>query len=274
MARYGQTSQDDYFADVAGNVQRQRSQPERLQVSPYDTSYRVDETNNGRGNSDGFGLSYYDDGFVVGLCLDLELLAKTQGKKSLDDVEHALWRLCQNGRPGFEEGEIRTQLVAIGGDSFGPLYDKIVMQPGELPVEAALARVGLELSTQSMTRSDVGFQSQPNVAKAGMEVMSIRNEEIGNVLPKGTVIRSINDKNITGTSPQELRGTFQSAINGITPGTELRMRVLLPGQEQESVAVIKMLGVPFTRTEVKSVATPSAEQLRLRSLWLAKRRAG
>src|SRR5205807_716341 len=112
------------------------------------------------------------------------------GKRSLDDVELALWRLCRNNRPGFEEDEIRKQLIAAGGEALGPLYDRIVMAPGELPVEAALAHVGLELGTHSESRADVGFLSQPNVEKAGMQVFSAKNAEIGSMLPNGTVVRS------------------------------------------------------------------------------------
>ena len=153
LGRFGWTSEPDLYRDIAGNVRNQRRSEARLTVSPYDSSYRVGEANNGRGNSNGFGLSYYDDGFVVGLCLDLELLAQTDGKRSLDDVELALWKKCRNNQPGFAEDEIRKQLILAGGESFGPLYDKLVLAPGELPVEQALAHVGLELTEQGEIRS-------------------------------------------------------------------------------------------------------------------------
>jgi predicted metalloprotease with PDZ domain len=153
LGRFGWTSEPDLYSDIAVNVRNQRRSEARLTVSPYDSSYRVGEANNGRGNSNGFGLSYYDDGFVVGLCLDLELLAQTGGKRSLDDVELALWKKCRNNQPGFAEDEIRKQLIVAGGESFGPRYDKIVLTPGELPVEQALAHVGLELTEKSQIRS-------------------------------------------------------------------------------------------------------------------------
>ena len=153
LGRFGWTSEQDLYADIAGNVRRQRRSEARLTVSPHDSSSRVGEANNGRGNSSGFGLSYYDEGFVVGLCLDLELLAQTNGKRSLDDVELALWKKCRNNQPGFAEDEIRKQLIVAGGDTFGPLYDKLVLTPGELPVEKALAHVGLELTEKSEIRS-------------------------------------------------------------------------------------------------------------------------
>ena len=153
LGRFGWTSEEDLYSDIATNIRNLRRSEARLTVSPYDSSYRVGETNNGRGNSNGFGLSYYDNGFVVGLCLDLELLAQTGGKRSLDDVEFALWKKCRNNQPGFAEDEIRKQLILAGGESFGPLYDKLVLAPGELPVQQALAHVGLELTERGGIRS-------------------------------------------------------------------------------------------------------------------------
>jgi predicted metalloprotease with PDZ domain len=153
LGRFGWSSEEELYAEIAGNIRRQRRSDARLTVSPYESSARVGETNNGRGNSSGFGLSYYDEGFVVGLCLDLELLAQTKGKRSLDDVELALWKQCRNNQPGFAEDEIRKQLIVAGGEAFGPLYDKLVLAPGELPVEQALAHVGLELTDKNELRS-------------------------------------------------------------------------------------------------------------------------
>lgn len=150
LGRFGWTDEQSLYRQIAGNVARLRRSPARLTVSPYDVSARVGEANNGRGNSNGFGLSYYDDGFVLGLCFDLELLAATDGKRSLDDVEWALWKKCRDNQPGFAEDEIRKQLIAAGGASFGPLYDKLVLAPGELPVEQALAHVGLELEGNTL----------------------------------------------------------------------------------------------------------------------------
>ena len=145
LARNGYLDEKEWLCNIAGNVASQRSMAGRLKISPYDSSYRVGEASNGIGNSNGFEVSYYNDGFIAGLCLDLELIARTDGKKSLDDVELALWKLCRDNRPGFEEGEIRKQLVIAGGPWFGDYYDRIIMKPGEFPVEEALAQVGLEL---------------------------------------------------------------------------------------------------------------------------------
>ena len=152
LGRYGWYGEKEWLAEIAGNIQRQGTNPQRLKVSPYDSSYRVDETNNGRGNSDGFGLSYYDDGFVAGMCLDLELIAKTNGKYCLDDVELALFKMCKNNQPGFEEDEIRKQLIKFGGESMGSFYDRVVMRPGDMPFAEVLDHVGFQLGEHTDVR--------------------------------------------------------------------------------------------------------------------------
>jgi len=145
LRRYGRTTDVEFFADVARNLSGlERSEGYKM-VSPYDCSYRIGEAADGMGNSHGFGMSYYECGFLLGLVFDIELMDQTQGKRSLDDVERALWKICKDGKPGFDEGEIRNQLVLAGGEAFGDLYDKLVMKPGVIPVSKTLAKIGLKL---------------------------------------------------------------------------------------------------------------------------------
>jgi predicted metalloprotease with PDZ domain len=149
---------EEYFKrNIVSNVRSTRANAQRFVVSPYDSSYRVGEAANGQGNSAGYGVNYYNTGWLVGLCLDLEIREKTGGEKSLDDVMYALYELCKDGKPGFAEGDIRKQLVKIGGPTLGDSYDNWVMKPGELPVEAQLTKIGFELETKSETFADTGF---------------------------------------------------------------------------------------------------------------------
>jgi len=270
--RYGWTDDEDYYQDMASNIGRQGTNPERLKVSPYESSLRVDETNNGRGNSDGFGLSYYDEGYVVGLCLDLELLAKTNGKRTLDDVELALWKMCRNSQPGFEEGEIRKQLIRFGGDSFGPFYDRIVMSPGDLPVANALANIGMEMVTHTQERSDRGFRTQINSKTNEVEVRSTQSQATASALPRGTIIRSVNGNSIGGETSQAVALSLEKALGELRAGSELQLRVELPGSQQESDATVKVLLVKSVIHEIRSIANPTPNQLRLRAIWSQKRR--
>lgn len=146
--RYGWYGEAEYLDDLSDQVSSVRSNPKRLEVSPFEGAFRVADAADGRGNSNGFGVNYYPTGWLLGLLFDVEIRARTGGKRSLDDVELALWNMCKDDRPGFAESELRRQIVRFGGVDMGPIFDKWVMTPGELPVEDVLRQVGLDVKTE------------------------------------------------------------------------------------------------------------------------------
>ena len=113
--RYGEWDRKLFYDGIVRNQNAVRNNPARLEISPYQASYRVDEANDGRGNSNGYKISYYNLGWLCGLCLDTEIRARTNNRHSLDDVTRALYQLCKDDKPGFEEDEIRKQCVRFGG---------------------------------------------------------------------------------------------------------------------------------------------------------------
>ncbi len=164
--RYGWYGDAEYLKDLARQIQSVRGNPKRLEVSPYESSYRVGETAGGRGNSNGFGVDYYPTGWLAGCLLDIELRSRTNNAHSLDEIELTLWNMCKGGKPGFEEGEIRRQFVRVGGEEMGTIFDKWVMSPGDPPVEEVLAKVGLKVSgTGRQTTVTIDETAAPEKAK-------------------------------------------------------------------------------------------------------------
>jgi predicted metalloprotease with PDZ domain len=161
--RSGAWGRDRFLADAMTQIRAVRSNPARLEVSPYDASYRIPEAVNSF--SSGYRVNYYRTGWVLGIMFDIELRARSNGRRSLDDVERALWRLCKDDQPGFEEDEIRRQLIRFGGESMGNLYDQWVLKPGELPVEQQLGRVGLVIDEK-----ENGPGGQPGVIKERSDI--------------------------------------------------------------------------------------------------------
>ena len=157
LYRYDIFDEEYMRGNVVTNVRTTRANPQRFEVSPYDSSYRVSEAANGRGNSAGFGVNYYNTGWLVGLCLDTEIRDLTGGRKSLDDVMYKLFAMTKDDQPGFEEDDVRKVLIEVGGAAMGPFYDKVVMTAGELPVEAQLAKLGYKFETKTETFVDLGF---------------------------------------------------------------------------------------------------------------------
>jgi predicted metalloprotease with PDZ domain len=91
-------------------------------------------------------VSYYGKGAVVGLVLDLELRRRTAGRRCLDDVFRALWRLHER-RPerGFSDAELRAAFAEAAGGSMDELLDLCARVAAPLPVDEALAAAGLRL---------------------------------------------------------------------------------------------------------------------------------
>jgi len=141
--RYGAWNREAFLARALDQIRQVRGNPARLEVSPYDSSYKIsgDSPNH-------YKVNYYPTGWILGMMFDIELRSRTGGRRSLDDVGRALWNLSKNDPPGFAEDEIRRQLVHFGGLDMGSLYDQWVLSPGDLPIEQELAKVGLRIEEQ------------------------------------------------------------------------------------------------------------------------------
>jgi predicted metalloprotease with PDZ domain len=216
--------------EIIGNVRTTRANPARFEVSPYDSSYRVGEAANGRGNSAGFGVNYYNTGWLVGLCLDLEIRDRTKGAKSLDDLMYALYEQCKDDRAGFEEDDIRKHLIKIAGEGMGEVYDQWVMSPGELPVESQLRKVGYEMKSTVTKFADVGFP----LNWADGKVTATTGNRSGQVR-SGDEIVEINGvgKGSTPESSAQVWGQWRTML---VPGSRVNL-VLMRGSERVELSV-------------------------------------
>ncbi len=251
------------------NYTRQSANPERLKVSPYDSSFRVRETNHGLGNSNGYGVSYYETGWLVGLCLDIEILAQTHGKHSLDDVEHALWTMCKDNQPGFAEDEIRTQCIKFGGESLGPFYDSVVMKPGELPVESQLAKLGMQIKPESTTEPDWGFQFTARANEKGLVVGKVeRNDEFAD-LKSGDVIKSINGETVEFNTVRQISQAYNRIFSTLKPNSAVSITVKRSDSPMVNT-VNGRVGARAVNKKMIVIHDELPESKSLRTKWLAQ----
>jgi predicted metalloprotease with PDZ domain len=234
LLRYGWFNEEDFFTNLVQNFGAVRGNAARLEVSPNEASMRVGEAANGRGNSNGYRISYYNLGWVVGLCLDVELRARTNGRRSLDDVTRALWAMCKDGKPGFEEDEIRKQCVRFGGEAMGEFFDRVVMRPGELPVEEALAHAGLKVEQRTDRFVNNGIQWQPRGENRAPTITQVSGPAT-NLLRTGDVIVSIGGVKVDGP------GSVNTELGKLKDGVEAKFVVMRDGQETE-VSITPTLG--------------------------------
>ena len=197
LYRYGWNSAEDFYADASGNVTQIRRSGGLLEVSPYESSFRVNEASNGRGNSNGYRISYYTLGWVCAMLLDIELLSHSNGKHRLDDVLFALWRQCEKDKPGFAEGDIRKLLIQYGGDGMGQVYDEIIMTKGDKKIEDIFAKAGLRLSSKRVPSVDFGFTATPSAERNGLMVSRVATAD--SQIKQGDRIIKMGNIDTTGT---------------------------------------------------------------------------
>jgi predicted metalloprotease with PDZ domain len=109
--------------------------------------YRQDE------NAPNAIVSYYTKGSLVALMFDLTIRAKTEGKKSLDDVMLALWQ--RYGRDffsaaarGITEAEVEALFDQVSGMKLKPLFNRYVRGTDDLPLAKLYAPFGVKLADE------------------------------------------------------------------------------------------------------------------------------
>ena len=114
--------------------------PEYGKVTADESSLRVWEA----GNSEGYGISYYDKGELIGLCLDLKIRHVTHNQRSLDDVMRLLLKQFGLPRPGYEEDELRATINEIAGQNLSPFFDALARSTDPLPFAECFGYAGLD----------------------------------------------------------------------------------------------------------------------------------
>jgi predicted metalloprotease with PDZ domain len=268
LYRYGWSDLPAYLATAASNVQTVRRNPAHMEVGPFEASMRVDESSNGRGNSGGYRLSYYNLGWVAGMVLDIELRSQSKGRASLDDVTKALWDQCRDDRPGFEEGEIRKQFVRLGGDGMGEFFDQVIMHGGKMAVEETLAKVGLRLVNNPEPFTDSGF-SWSTTPGAGLAITGIRGNAIGKLRQSDTLL-GVNGKMLEGATSMALSGSLGAALRDVAPGKPYKLSVRREGQIVE-VEITPTQGFRDVLSMARIPYATSAQR-KLADAWLARRK--
>jgi predicted metalloprotease with PDZ domain len=255
------------LGDLVQNTTSVRNNGARLRVSPFESGMRVDETNGGRGNSNGYEISYYNLGWLVGLCLDIELRSRSGGKRSLDEAMRVLWTMCKDNNPGFEEGDIRSIMLQLGGATMGDYFDSVVMKPGELPLEAQLMKVGLKLENEEQTFVDAGFDIQPVFGSPGIRVARTRGAT-SSVLKANDQITMIGGTAVSGGTTQEVMARANALVAGLKAQTPVAIRIVRDGNSTE--VTVTPFSAFRTFWKVTDVAAGDKAKLDLRkSLYFA-----
>jgi predicted metalloprotease with PDZ domain len=147
LVRSGLMTPSRFLETLASSILVLQSQPGRqiqsLETSSFDAwikYYRPDE------NSANTSISYYLKGALVTLLLDMEILARTNGARSMDDVLRYLFETYPITGPGIpEEGAYRAAVEHIAGGDFSDFFQRYIVGTDELDYSHYLDLAGVEL---------------------------------------------------------------------------------------------------------------------------------
>ena len=144
--RAGLVEVDTYLGRLGDAIDTYRRRPGRLvqdlESSSFDAWIKFNKRTPDSVNRT---VSFYSKGALVSLLLDLDVRAATDGAASLDDVMRTLFEEFPAGSEGFLPRDVERILQQATGRAYTDFADRYVRGVDPLPLEEALAWVGLEL---------------------------------------------------------------------------------------------------------------------------------
>lgn len=116
-------------------------------------------------------VSFYSQGGLLGLVLDMEIRRASDGARSLDNVMSTLYDDFPLGEGGFTYADFRARLAAAGGDGLAQRLDGWVYEAEPLPIADALESVGWVLGREDISEEpvqvslDVALSGNPPVVR-------------------------------------------------------------------------------------------------------------
>jgi len=276
LLRSGVWSREEFLSHLADEIREYQREPGRRMMSAesssfhawfYDRAPQMQQTDFVNST-----ISYYNKGAILGMLMDLEIRARTGGRKSLDDLMRAMFSRFYDapastyylpGR-GYTEDDILRALDSVTGSDFTDFFRRYIQGTAPLPYDQDLAAVALRLdvSTDPGAPPSLGVLTQP--ADTGVLILAVRPggaaDRAG--LSRGDVLISVDNLSLA-TQP------LQERLRMYPPGASVPFMVERYGERQR--IVVKLDPPMPDRYRLAEIPNPTAQQIHLRDEWLRQR---
>ena len=265
LRRSGFLNETDYLQalsnDVSAVENRAGSQIQSVADASFDAwikYYRPDE------NSANTTVSYYNKGALMGMLLDVKILAATQGEKRLDDVLKAAYeKFYVKENRGFEVGEFQALIEEVAGTSVADIFDA-AHAVGPLDYNRYLRAVGYELVdlAAGLSRPDLGFNTSANDGRVIVTSVARGTGAWDGGINVRDEILAVNGERLDANG-RELNRLMQTAI----VGDQLDVLLARDGKiKQVTITLSKDTKGAF---QIAPLRDASPEQERLGRIWLS-----
>lgn len=277
LRRSGLFSLEDYCAVIAERVERYEKLPGRfvqsLSAASFETwtkFYRPTPDSPNR------QISYYLKGALLGICLDLEIRRRTQGKASLDEVLRRLFDRYGRRGVGFPESVYQETVEEVAGGSFADFFARYIDGVDPLPLDDALADAGLVIRRR--WKAAVGDEDAKPVitppAWLGVDLetsdgavvvkTSYEGTPAASLLAPGDRVVALNGYAFDRVNDYEVR-----VREDFAPGDEVTVTVLRRKQ-LETVRLI-LATAPCDHVRIEPVDDPTPAMVETLTAWLGPR---
>jgi len=275
LLRSGVWKQEEFLAALASEIEGLEMEPGRLIMSAesssfhawfYDRSPQMQQTDFANAT-----ISYYNKGLLLGMLLDLEIRARTSGKRSLDDVLRLMvHRFYETAAAtyygpgcGYEEKDILEVVNAVAGSDFASFFERYVRGTEALAYKSTLALAGLKLSVTTKAGAPPDLGVITDSVATGVRVMALR--------PGGAADRAGLSRDDLLIAVDELSLATEelpTRLRMYPPGAEVPFTVERHGRRQR--IAVKLDAPLATEYSIEELPGATPEQIDIRNGWLGK----
>lgn len=205
-------------------------------------------------------VSYYNEGELLGVILDLKLRDSSNGTKSLRDLFQWMNLNYAKKNECFPDSEgVRKAAENVSHADLRSFFDQYIRGAAEIPWNEFFGTVGLRIETEKIETADVGFEavrnfdSMPAVVSIDEDSPALRAG-----LQYGDLILTVN-----GQTPGR---NFEQLFRQLHPGDAIRLRIRNGNGERE--LTWKAGRRDETQYQLKDQANITSQQKARRAAWL------
>jgi predicted metalloprotease with PDZ domain len=262
LVRAGIVPPDDYLRTLSSAIDALKNRPgalvQSLEESSFDAWIKFNRPSPDHVNST---VSFYDKGAQVNLLLDMEIRARTQNERSLDDVMAQMYREFPLGGSGYTREDFIRVAERLTGSSFRRFFADYVSGTASLDF-GILRTAGIEaVRPPDRLRAYLGFTAETRDSLAAVTSIFADGPAYEAGLMVDDLVISLNGERLR---PPDL----DSMVRRLSPGDEVRLSILRHDVERE--IVFQASGKPDGRWSLRRIASPSDAQRRAYESWLGQ----
>ncbi|CAH9065186.1 hypothetical protein PSECIP111854_03624 [Pseudoalteromonas sp. CIP111854] len=253
----GITNYQEFFSNLTHTLNKHLATPGRQVQSVAESSFDK-WINKGGDHGKNYSTNIYQEGAMVSLALDIDLLAHSNGEVSYKDVHSQLYKQFQLPK-SFTSNDVKNILRNISGRDYSQWWEQHINSPLALDIDILLEHVGLEFSRPANAKP---IASLDLITKNEGQVLTI--EHVARNSSAWQAGLTIADK-IVAFNDHHVRDNLNDSLAYFKGGDKVKVDFI---RRDKLMSTYVVLDSDFDkRKKVRAIALPNASQQKLFKAW-------